>query len=751
MIMATATKQANRLLAVKTPLGEDALLIDRVSMNESISRPFAMQVDLLADAAKASSVSAEKLIGKKLTVKVVLEKGERYFNGIVSRFSEAQRDARYAAYRAEVVPWLWLLTLSSDCKVFQDKKVPEIIEEVLNEWKGNYSDLVEFQVNTTRDYKPVDYCVQYRETDFNFISRLMEQEGLFYFFRHEDDKHTMVIADAPGAHQPCPNQAEPRYAPEAGRGLDEDLITSLETRRSLVPGKYVHRDYHFEMPSKALEVVENSTVKVGNNGKLEIYDYPGEYAQRFDGVDQQPLGDVEPQGRELVRTRMQEGETPHLVISGTSTCGDFSAGLRLKIKGKDDQPFKVEGTEGRYVLTSVRHFIEQSPDYVSNRSVAEPYRNTFTCIPHEVPFRPARVTSRPVVQGLQSALVVGPKGEEIHTDKYGRIKVQFPWDRYGKTDESSSCWVRVAQQWAGKRWGTYFTPRIGQEVLVAFIEGDPDHPIIVGSVYNAEQMPPYLGDGPDDKHKNDPNVSGIKTNTTKGGQGFNELRFDDTKDKQQIFMHAERNMDVRVKNDSLERIYGNRHQIIGYEKDGKKGGDQREMVYQDKHLNIKRHQVEHIEGNYELLIGKGDASDGGNLNLVVEKDKKELIEKNSHLHIKGAHNEKVDQSVSLTVGMDRNEKIGMNHNMEAGMAIHVKAGMTLVLEAGVQLSLKVGGNFIDINPAGVFIQGTTVMINSGGAAGAGPGAQPQEPQDAKQATPTEPEHADNAKTGSKSC
>jgi type VI secretion system secreted protein VgrG len=317
--------------------------------------------------------------------------------------------------------------------------------------------------------------------------------------------------------------------------------------------------------------------------------------------------------------------------------------------------------------------------------------------------------------------------------------------------------------------------------VVSYLEGDPDRPLITGVVYNADQMPAYPL--PAEKTK-----SWVKTNSTKGGDGFNEIRFEDKKDKEQIFMHAERNMDVRVKNDSMERIFGDRHQIIGWEKDGGKGGDQRERVYQDKHLNIKRNQVEHIEGNMQLLIGKGDASDGGNMHVVVEKNKHELIEEHNHLHIKmndseqvdgvqsltvggdklelvkgkndlevkGDRSEKVGGAQSLTVGGDQQEKVGMNHALEAGMAIHIKAGMTAVIEAGMQLSLKVGGSFIDINPTGISISGPMVLINSGGAAGSGAGSNPTEPsapaapEDPEEASPTEPTLADDSKTGKKS-
>src|SRR5262249_21537948 len=272
--------------------------------------------------------------------------------------------------------------------------------------------------------------------------------------------------------------------------------------------------------------------------------------------------------------------------------------------------------DGDYVLTSVQH-TARNPSHISGGGGVFSYHNSFTCIPSKLPYRPARTTAKPFVQGTQTAEVVGPSGQEIFTDKYGRVKVQFHWDRQGKHDADSSCWVRVAQVWAGKRWGASFWPRIGQEVVVAFHEGDPGRPIIIGSVYNAEQMPPYQGSGPDGKHASDNKVSGFKSNTTLGGSGFNELRFDDTKDAQQVFIHAERNMDTRVKKDSLENVVENKHLIVG------------------------KDQKEKIKGNVEhLVVGDQDA--------VTQGTSKELIEGDSHEHVKGAHNEKVDGKTSLT-------------------------------------------------------------------------------------------------------
>jgi type VI secretion system secreted protein VgrG len=392
------------------------------------------------------------------------------------------------------------------------------------------------------------------------------------------------------------------------------------------------------------------------------------------------------------------------------------------------------------------------------------------------------------VQGTQTATVVGPSGQEIFTDKYGRVKVQFNWDRDGKSDATSSCWVRVSQVWAGKRWGASFWPRIGQEVVVAFIEGNPDCPIIVGSVYNDIQMPPYLGNGLDSEHPNDNKVSGIKSNSTTGGTGFNEWRFDDTSGKEQFFIHAQYNMDTTILNDSMLRVFGNSHVIVGSNNNGTQAGDQREMVYQDKHLNIKRNQIEKIEGNLQLTVGKGSAQNGGNADVYIQTNKAESIGGNSQLNIQGGLTEQVaqDQNVTvqgnflesisskchITVGSDRNESVGgtqslavtgnqyetvgQNHALAATGAIHLKAGSTVVIEAATQLTLKVGGNFVVIDSSGVSIVGTLVNINSGGSAGSGGGSSPTSPtapgtpNDAQVAAPTAPTLADDSKSGAKS-
>jgi type VI secretion system secreted protein VgrG len=738
--------QANRPMTVTTPLGKDALFLVGFSGNEAISQLFSFQLDLLAENGK--NIPFDQVLGQKVTVSLLLPGNKkRFFSGFSSRFSQGVRDNTFTQYRLEMVPQFWFLTRRAQSRIFQRLSVPDILKKVLDGMD------VAWEIQGT--FQPRDYCVQYRESDFDFASRLMEEEGIYYFFKHTESGSKMVVANTPQSHPDLPDASKLIYEEVEGGTRPEDRIFGWEKAQEVRSGKWTLWDHCFELPHKHLETdktipdsVQVGKVvhkqKVGNNDRLEIYDFPGEYAQRFDGVDRgggdQPaeVQKIFEDNKRTVGIRMQEEAAAGLTIQGSSTCRHMVSGYKFTL----DRHFNGDGP---YVLTSVEHSATASMEYRSDSGAEFNYENSFTCIPFAQPYRPARVTTKPFVGGSQTAVVVGPAGEEIFTDKYGRVKVQFHWDRQGKYDADSSCWVRVAQPWAGKRWGSSFWPRIGQEVVVDFLEGDPDQPIITGSVYNADQMPPYLGKGPDSKHPNDNKLAGVKSNTTTGGVGFNEWRFDDTKDKQQVFLHAERDMDERVKRDSRELVLHDRHLIVGDE--SKKEGDQRELVYRDKHLNVKRHHAEKIEGNMLLLVGGGD---GGNQDIVIKKDKKELIEGDNHLHVKGARNEKVDGVQSLTVGGDQNEKVSQNHALEAGMQIYIKAGMTLVLEAGMQLSLKVGGNFIDIGPAGVSIQGTMVLINSGGAPGSGSGPNPTAPTDAQEAKPTKPDLADDAKTGQKS-
>lgn len=718
-----ALTQANRLLGLKTPLGANTLIMTAFHGHEELSRLFSYDLDLISD---SPAITPQSIVGKNVTFSIKLaDDSPRFFNGFISQFYAGNEHQGRRNYRARVVPWLWFLTRTSDCRIFQNKSVPDIVQQIFKDL--GFSD---FEPRLSGHHPKRDYCVQYRETDFNFVSRLMEEEGIFYYFKHQDGKHVLVFSDEKGAYFNCGEKTVDFPRDHGGHHI-HDHISAWEHRYEFRSGKWAQTDYNFETPTTSLMTNTSTVVPLPDAAKYEFYDYPGTgtYLNKANGTP-------------LTKDRMEEEEVEYDIVHASSKCRTFTPGGKFKI----DKHHAAAEQGKTYVITGIQHSAHETLGHESGASHAgEDYTNSFTCIPESVTFRPARLTPKPVVHGVQTAVIVGPKGEEIYCDKYGRVKVQFHWDREGKKNETSSCWMRSAHNVAGKQWGFMAIPRIGQEVVVDFLEGDPDCPLIVGSVYNAGQMPHYALPAEQTK-------TYIKTNSSKGGKGYNELMFEDKKDDERVYIHAEKNMDVRVKNDSKTRIFGNRHQIIGWEKDGKKGGSQFEEVYQDKVLNIKRDQIEQIEGNMQLMIGHGKADSGGNLDIVVEKNKAELIEADSDLHIKGNHSEQVDGGLSLTVGGDQNHKVGGNVAVEAGAAgeIHLKAGMKVIIEAGMQLSLKGPGGFIDIGPAGVSIQGTMVLINSGGSAGAGKGCKAKAPKAPKQAAPKAPELAWDSKTGMKS-
>jgi type VI secretion system secreted protein VgrG len=720
--------QANRIAAVSTSLGEDVLLLRSMQFTESLGRPFQAKLDLFSE---NHSVDFSAIVGQNLTVRLEQAGGTpRYFNGFVSRFEQGSGAGLLAHYRATVVPWLWFLTRTANCRIFQETSVPDIVKQVFQE--RGFTDVID---ELSGSYPQWEYCVQYRETDFNFVSRLMEQEGIYYFFRHENGKHSIVLADWPGAHQPFPGYESIGYHDVLKRS-DREYVSDWTVEHAVQPGACALNDYDFKIPRKVLRA-RASQPQPEANSHFEVYDYPGEYTEQSEG-------------QRYAQVRIDEQQANHSVISAASDATGICTGCTFELKDhpRDDQNKKYLITSASYHIRS-DEFDSAAGGNGAGGGGGNLYTCHFTAIEADQQFRPARVTPKPIVQGPQTAVVVGPAGQEIYVDEFGRIKVQFFWDREGKYDENTTCFMRVAQQWAGKRWGASFWPRIGQEVVVGFLEGDPDHPIVIGSVYNGDQRPPYLGSGPDGKHANDPKVSGWKTNSTPGGEGFNELRFDDSKGKEQVFIHAQHNLDTRVRNESMLSVGSNQHETVGGEKDGKKFGDRRELVFRNHHVHTKGAHEEQVGGHMYLHVGGGD---DGPQNLEVHVIGKEIrqVDDSSHLTVAKDRAEKIDGSQSLTVGGDQQEKVGKKHAVDAGQEIHLKSGMKVVIEAGMQLTLKGPGGFIDIGPAGVTVQGVMVLINSGGAAGAGTGSTPATPEKPKDAAPTAPSAADNAVRGQKS-
>ena len=579
-----AYTQDERSMAVHTPLGKDVLLLAGLSGTEGLSRLFNFELTLFSE---NNNISFESIVGQNVTVSMVLAADSvRYINGIVSYFSQkagaGEDNPELATYHATVVPKLWLLGRTTDSRIFQNKSVPDIIEKILTE-----KEVTDFRMDVGGRPQR-EYCVQYRETDLDFISRLMEEEGIYYFFEHERGKHTLVMVDSSTKHKVCPHQETASMLREEMEFKEQDYITSLEKRMQVQGGKYTLNDYNFKMPTADLKVTVPASRNVGPTER-EFYDYPGKYENQGDGDT-------------LTRVRMEEQEARITTLLGSSSCRAFVSGTHFRLAGCD-----VEGMNNKaYLLTSLGHGAWQGGYGTAEASEeggsAFSYTNNFACIPLDTQYRPRRTTPKPVVHGAQTAIVVGPSGEEIHTNEHGQVKVQFHWDREGQKNDESSCWIRVSQLWAGANWGAMFLPRIDQEVIVDFLEGDPDRPIITGRVYHNINKPPYPL--PDEKTK-----STIKSESTPGGGGFNEFRFEDKKGDEQVYLHAEKNHTIEVKADEDRTIGGNNTIDIG--------GNRSITIGKDDSQTVKASQDIMIMGQQDIIVtGAATILHGGGLTLT---------------------------------------------------------------------------------------------------------------------------------------
>jgi len=543
--------QEDRPLILTTPLGKDVLLVTSFRGHESISQLFDFEIEMLAE--RETKIPFDQILGQTVTLEMRLLNGDkRYFDALVKRFAQGGRDEHFVSYRASLTPRLWLLTKIVRSRTFQHVTVPDILKAVLTGMDVAYE--------LTATYFPRDYCVQYGESDFDFVSRLMEEEGIYYFFKHSDGSHQMVVTDLPGKHPTIPGKSHVIYEEVIGENRTDMRVTGWEKTQTIRAGEFTAWDYCFELPDKNLEAIEKTIpsvtvgkvthkLNVGGNEHLEIYQYPGGYAQRFDGINQagapQPphLRNIFPDRARTVRIRMEQEEVQSLDIQGTSDCGHFTAGQEFTLERHFD-------ADDKYLLTRVEHAATQA-DYRSQQTGLFTYENRFSCIPDDLHYRPQQTIPKPVIAGLQTAVVTGPPGEEIFVDKYGRVKVQFHWDREGKKNADSSCWLRVAQVWAGKGWGAFFWPRIGHEVVVIFEEGDPDKPLIVGSVYNHDNMPWYILPG-------NKQLGGIKSASVRGNhQNFNAVVFNDKKGVEHVSIHSEHNLSLNSEDDKM--IHAGRH------------------------------------------------------------------------------------------------------------------------------------------------------------------------------------------------
>ncbi|HTT60516.1 MAG TPA: type VI secretion system tip protein TssI/VgrG [Bryobacteraceae bacterium] len=663
----SAPTQIDRPFRVKVEgLGDDDLLLDSFTGSERVSDPFRFVFRVLS----ANDLDMQSMLGSGLVFSLKLDEDtERHIHGNINRMKLLEYgDDGMAAYEVEVVPWFWFLTLFSDCRIFQNMSVPDIVKRVFSD--RGFSN---YELQTTGTYAPREYCVQYRETDFNFVSRLLEEEGIFYFFEQTEAKHTLVLGDDATAFTTCTNQATAVFTPSTGGRVDENTVFTLESEYRVKTATATLTDYNFTTPAASL-----LSTLAGQQSRMvgEAYDYPGYYSTKDDGS-------------RYARLRLEELETNIQTIRGDSNCMGFECGYKFTLQNHVNDKLNQE-----YITLGLEHH-GRNPSYRSgSKTAAYEYAVRYEAILSTVVFRPARRARKPVVEGPQTAVVAGKSGEEIWCDQYGRVKVQFFWDRMGTSDENSSCWIRVAQPWAGKEWGFITLPRMGQEVVVTFLDGDPDRPLITGSVYNADQMPPYAL--PDNQTQ-----STWKSMSSKGGDGFNEIRFEDNKGKEQIFVHGEKDMDMRIKNDRREWIGEDRHLVVVRDKLEKTG--------RDSHLDLTRDLIEKVGRDHHLTISGKEA-----------------------ISVTGSH--------SFSVTGDVIEQFKANHSSQVTQNLYLKA-LQVVIEASVGMTLKVGGNFITIDPTGVAIKGTMVQINSAGAAlsgSAGSAVSPLSPTDATDASDATP-------------
>jgi type VI secretion system secreted protein VgrG len=642
-----------RSASVTSPLGKDVLLFFRMQGREEFSRAFELEVDLLSD---NRNIAVKDVLGKKLTVALELSNGgKRYFNGYAVQFSQESDLGEFAHYRAILRPWLWFLTRKTNCRIFQDKTVPEIVKTIFEE-HGFSGDV---QESLSETYRQREYCVQYRESDFDFVNRLLEEEGIYYFFKHESDKHILNLVDSANAHSAVSGYAEvPFFPPENPERRYRDHIFAWSFKRAIQPGTYTVNDFDFEKPKASLIEKTNRPME-GDYGKYEQYDYPGGYVENADGSH-------------YSKVRLEALQADYERFSGEGNVAGLEAGALFKLI---DHPRQDQNQE--YVVTGME-FRLQSNRYKSVSDVAGDFveRIGISAIAKTQQFRTAHCTPRPVVRGPQTAIVVGKAGEEIWTDQYGRVKVKFHWDRAENRDETSSCWVRVSQPWAGKGWGAIAIPRIGQEVIVDFLEGNPDQPIITGRVYNSEQTVPYALPGKATQ-------TGIKSRSTKGcGQdNFNEIRMEDKYGNEEIYVHAEKDMNVVVENSATLKV--------GFDK--KNPGDQTIDIYNHRTTTLE-------QGNDKLQLKKGNREvvlDMGNHTLSIKQGNQETkidlgkstLEAMQSIELKvGQNSIKIDQS-GITIK-------GMMVNIEGTTMAEVKSPMTTVKGDGM---LTAKGGLVMIN------------------------------------------------------
>lgn len=675
--------QSNRLFTIKTPLGGPSeLVVVDFQCVEGLSRNFDINVQL---ASQNCNIELKQMIGQPVTITLQLASAlassdERFFHGYVAAFSHLDTDGGFAIYSAEIRPWLWMLSRRQDIRIFQEQTVQAILEKVFQE----YGALASYAFRLTRATKNRSYCTQYKESDLDFVLRLMQEEGLFFFFEHAKDGHKLIITDSSVTAKPIDGRrASIPYS--QGEALDDrDVVTSFQARRQLESGKVGLKTFDYKAPG-ARRFVSNSTqVDQGDAPSYEVYDYLGSHG--FADSDR---------GEELARFRTEALAAHSKVFSGTTTSRRLMPARYFELEDHYDHG-AAQPDDRQFLLTSVTHTGQNN--YQASDGPAA-YSCSFTCIRKKIPYRPALAIERPTIAGPQTAIVVGPEGEEIYTDELGRVKVQFHWDRLGKKNQSSSCWVRVGQPWAGRGFGMVQIPRIGDEVVVSFLDGDPDRPLITSRVYNAQNTPPWALPA-------NATQSGVLTRSSKGAtrENANAIRFEDKIGQEELWIHAEKDQRIEVEHDESHTV----------------GHDRAKTVVHDETVNVDHDRTEKVGNNETITVGVNRTERvGGNETLTVVGNRSETIEGAQNLLIALASAETVGLAKALTIGGAyavtvagaMNTAVGLASAEEVGLAKTVRVGKTYSMTAGDRIELRTGKAVIILESNGnITISGTTINI-----------------------------------------
>lgn len=696
---------AESLMHIDSPFGDEVILC-KFEGEERISRCFTFRAEVVS---KKNNLSFTDCIGHSATVSIQGEKSVRFFNGMINSFHQKLTylpgtNDEYTLYELTLVPDVWLLTQTVLCRVFEGQTYPQIIEKILKDYK------IDAKYDLTAEGKPArELCIQYNESDFDFINRLMEEEGVYYFFVHENKAHKLVITDRPESFESASSEALDYVGPHE-TGVRASGIYDLSVRSQVVPSEAAVDDYNFQTPRNDL-LAQAKNQQVGGM----IFQYPGNY-WNFTQKD----------GEGIARLRLERDQKDALVLYGKSNLPVLSQGHSFSLV---DHP-RADLNNRPWVLERISHYaeLENNLTELPSRELGKKrpivYQNSFSGFDKKTPYRPPFYTPRPKIS-TQTAVVIGKKDEEIWTDEYGRIHIEFHWENEQKQEDQSSCWVRVASLWTGDQWGIRFTPRVGQEVVVQFLESNPDNPLVTGCVYNDANLPPYLPD--------QPTVSTIKTNSSPGGEGYNELRFEDKKEEEQIFIHAQRDMDTVVEaNQTVTLVEGNRtltlqagDELISLEAGNRttmvKGGDELHQNEQNYTHEVTGNDVKKVEGdlteavsgNYAQKVG-GDLAEevSGNYTQKIGGDLTQDVSGNYKLNVTG------NLEISVTGSLKISATGGLTVDSSANVDVSAMANMTLMGTAGVTISSNAmlsmtGSAAAELTGAGMCkITGGVVMINS---------------------------------------